>query len=1251
MSSKPLVSFSIPCYNHEQFIAETIESCLTQTYENIEIVLVDDASSDRTPEIIKKYAARYPEKIRFEANQNNQGQSLTARRAVSLCRGKYIAGIGSDDVSLPHRIEQSLAMLRQNPRLSAVFSKMDFIDANSNPLEIPQLEDCFNKPIDNLRWQLLHGNFLAGPSFFGTAEIVRNTPPNVALRYVDDFDLWLRMLDQHEIARSDDKWVKYRFHGRNLSIFTSQQEQPFAVRYETAACIARAIQRWQPEKIFPGKPDWSEAQKRQHRADCRVRLAKHCLETDIRLFGRPFILTAEAYRQTLIVLQDQPTHTAALETLPQVWEALGDTPRARGFAPLALSRWQSTGPTSDAAEPMVTDRRHGEGITQEDYQTWLTCSNSLPMNVSATTEDGAPPLLAVVTHVSENQLDLLANTIDSLAAHPGYDWHLYVAGNFDAPAEILEIPLITWLRYDEPGQLKPLIDQAIAQTNCPWVIEIPAGCRLDARINEALTSLPADAQAVFFDDDLYADDGTQRAPRFKPGTNPAALISSNLSGPLCTRLQAWLETGGTWIRTDAPWFAKLLALSRQFGWPAVRHDPRVLISLHDSTPRATESCLLALVSHLMAHHPGTEVVPLSEDTWRIRPPLPSPQPEVLIVIYSAGNLDLLERCLNSLRNRTSYTNWQFRIALDSPSTDQDLNHWLDELDRLPNFSGIFCPNDRENPLQAANRAVAESDADYLCFLNENAVLIQDNWLEELVRSCIPEDIAGCSPRLIQPGSALIENAGSVLGLCGLTGSPYRGERNVKYRGYLDLIHSPRDVSTLAPACMLIRNTAFRAAGGLEADAYTNQTGMLDLCLKLFNRGKRLLYNPAATIAAAGELPHPIDRSLETQARLALEAERNRRELQKTWWPKFAHDPFWNRNLSLSSTTPQLETECIPDWLLQTTKAPRILAHAVDNAQGDYRILSPMHALRERGMISSGTWRQHYTKPPRYHTASELIRLAPDVHIIQNYVHDFYLGALEEWQKSGHRPFTVYALDDLITHLDPSNPYFKNFPPDNRARLKYALERCDRLVVSTDFLAEQYRHLAPDIRVVPNRLEMHKWLPLETRKRTSRKPRIGWAGGVTHQNDLALLKEVVEKTRDEADWIFFGMCPDEIRPMLHEYHPFIDYDDYPTFLASLNFDIAVAPLTDTLFNCGKSNLRLLELGVLGIPVVCSNVGPYRGSPACLVENTAKAWLDALRARLHDPDAREAEGEMLRQWVHQNYLLERHLEEWLTAHLPA
>jgi glycosyltransferase involved in cell wall biosynthesis len=207
-----------------------------------------------------------------------------------------------------------------------------------------------------------------------------------------------------------------------------------------------------------------------------------------------------------------------------------------------------------------------------------------------------------------------------------------------------------------------------------------------------------------------------------------------------------------------------------------------------------------------------------------------------------------------------------------------------------------------------------------------------------------------------------------------------------------------------------------------------------------------------------------------------------------------------------------------------------------------------------------------------------------------------------------------------------------------------------MVVSTDFLAHEYRHLISDIRVIPNRLEQELWLPLQNKTRTGNKPRIGWAGGTTHQGDLVLIKEVIEQTRHEADWIFLGMCPDEIRPLITEYHPFGPLERYPERLAALSLDIAVAPLAPIPFNQGKSNLRLLEYGILGIPVVCTNIDPYRNSPAHCVANTTKAWTTALRDKIYNPGAREHEGNVLRQWVLQNYLQENHLDEWLNAHLP-
>ena len=327
--------------------------------------------------------------------------------------------------------------------------------------------------------------------------------------------------------------------------------------------------------------------------------------------------------------------------------------------------------------------------------------------------------------------------------------------------------------------------------------------------------------------------------------------------------------------------------------------------------------------------------------------------------------------------------------------------------------------------------------------------------------------------------------------------------------------------------------------------------------------------------------------------------------------------------------------------------PRFLARPLTNGQGVFRITSPLRALRKAGLASECIWNQ---EGPREPSNAELARLAPDTVIVQHYVHDRFLAALQSWNELPDRPFIVYSMDDLLTDMAESNPFRKNVPANSRARLKYAFERCDRLVVTTEFLANAYRHMISDIVVVPNRLEQELWLPLHSQKRTTPKPRIGWAGGTTHQGDLALLKEIIESTRHEADWIFFGMCPKELRPLVTEYHAFTAFSDYPARLAALNLDIAVAPLAQIPFNQGKSNLRLLEYGVLGIPVVCTDIDPYRNSPACRVENTEEAWTRALRDRIYDAEAREREGIALRQWVCQHFLLEDHLEEWLSAHLP-
>lgn len=859
-------------------------------------------------------------------------------------------------------------------------------------------------------------------------------------------------------------------------------------------------------------------------------------------------------------------------------------------------------------------------------------------------------LITIVVRTTNKTLHLLANTLDSLAVTTPC-WQLVVVSNLDEPAELEGIASIHWVSASSSEERKSLVDQAVATLRCTWVIEMPSGTILTDRLFQQLQTIDTETvSAVFFDDDLYDDSGKQHSPRFKPGVNPEALRSTDLAGAICVKREHWLETGGTWQNGETSWYYKLLKVAHAYGWKSIKHVPQVLLSYAERYRSNSDACLLAIDQHLQESGSDARISLIDNDSWSILQNLPSPPPSVDVFIYTQGDLGLIERCLTSLTEITTYPNFQVGLTVDTNEADPDLEAWLDIFAAKNPRAPIIRKQANESFAAMANQAMAGSAADYSLFMNDESVAIQKEWLDELVRACSQDGVSGASPRLLKSGTKLLENTGYVLGLNGWRAPAFCGQANIKLPGQFDWIDCTRDITTLTSSCFIVRNSAVTLAGQMDAEKFSDQMAIADLSLRLFDSGQRLLYVPRANLAGSSELPAPLDGTLEVQMRYLFERKKNAESFQKRWWPRYANDPFWNPNLSLIENTPTPEIEYFADWFLGDEGKPKILTHVVANAQADFRVTSPLHALRKKNLVSTCVWKQRLFAAPRYHTVSELSRLNPDVHIVQNYIHDNALAAMNEWQKMRHRPFTIYALDDVITDIDPSNPFFKNFSANSRTRLKYALARCDRMVVSTDFLADLYQHLIADIRVVPNRLEMEKWLPLRSKKRTGKKPRVGWAGGTTHQRDLLLLKEVIEQTRDEADWIFFGMCPEEILPLIKESYPFVPFEDYPAFLASLNFDIAVAPLADTIFNRGKSNLRLLELGILGLPVICTDIDPYRDSPACRVDNTVNAWVSALRERIHDAEARETEGGTMRRWVTEKFLLENHLDDWLAAHMP-
>lgn len=125
-----------------------------------------------------------------------------------------------------------------------------------------------------------------------------------------------------------------------------------------------------------------------------------------------------------------------------------------------------------------------------------------------------------------------------------------------------------------------------------------------------------------------------------------------------------------------------------------------------------------------------------------------------------------------------------------------------------------------------------------------------------------------------------------------------------------------------------------------------------------------------------------------------------------------------------------------------------------------------------------------------------------------------------------------------------------------------------------------------------------------------------------------------------------MCPESLRPYIKEWHQGVSIEHYASTLAALDLDLAIAPLETNMFNSCKSNLKVLEYGACGYPVICTDIEPYRGGlPVTRVKNKFSDWVDAIRGHISDRDASQRMGYELQTIVRRDWLLRgESLNQW-------
>jgi hypothetical protein len=218
----PLISVLLPVYNDAPHVRASIESILTQTLGDFELVVINDGSTDDTPELLNQYQ---DPRIRLIHNERNLGLSPSLNRAIAAARGEYLARQDADDIALPHRLEKQVVFLRSHPDIAMVGSRAIVIDEQG--LEQGILDDPPIADID-IKWRLLFRNPFIHSSVMMCRDVVDKTggyTEDPFRAFVEDYDLWSRI---NRVARSAnilEPLEKYRVNPGGVSARTHSEQQ------------------------------------------------------------------------------------------------------------------------------------------------------------------------------------------------------------------------------------------------------------------------------------------------------------------------------------------------------------------------------------------------------------------------------------------------------------------------------------------------------------------------------------------------------------------------------------------------------------------------------------------------------------------------------------------------------------------------------------------------------------------------------------------------------------------------------------------------------------------------------------------------------------------------------------------------------------------------------------------------------------------------------------------------------------------
>ncbi len=801
------LSVCMPIYNGNKFLEEAVRSVLNQTFKDFELIIVDDCSTEDPAPILNRIK---DPRIQFHRNAVRQGLVGNWNRCVELSRGELVCVFHQDDVMLPDNLRCKVETLRQNPRAALVYSDARVVEEDLSVRHpgwfTPTLpnEDKVFAGREFFEKMAVGDNMVCCPSaMFRRAAFEQLGKFDPQLPYTADWEMWLRMALQFDVAYLKEPLLLYRVHDRNETHrFKGLKELEQGYRAKMTA-LKRGAGNLPDAEAITARVAGETARKAlaEMRNRGHVRTVK-----DLRAWMQ---FAAEAHQASL----KDPTFDAA-------------------------SDW-FLGALEDCAAPLSGGAQEEEGWSDAEEQQFAQ-ARQFEIEGKADRALALLERLAAVKPASARvwfQLGRAQTGLGQFAAAEK-SWTVVIA---QKPKDWLK----TFHAYAMRG----------------------SACEKQGRKAEALADFARGAQLALYEGcpDLACEmdqlmglllnggNSQRRTAPTKEQLRTYALTSRLFDavgrdigrpGPISTF---------EFERANTVWeqFVAGTATPKSLAPLMEGFEPIIAGLAKQHLERAVERADATLQQRIIiawtalseTARPGTLPNAIVEAIQRQTPATESNDLGVSIIIPTFNRLDMTQRCLESLAKQRSKYNVEI-IVVDNASTDGTADFLKAEAE-AGRLRALVNPENRGFS-KACNQGTQAAAGRHLLFLN-NDTEVQPGWLEPLVETLdADERVSAVGSKLLFPDRS-IQHAGVAVLEDRQLPDPLVA-RHIHYRKSENApeANQPQTLQALTAACLLIRKAAFEKVGGFDEE-YWNGYEDVDLCFKLRQEGGLLVYQPRSVV--------------------------------------------------------------------------------------------------------------------------------------------------------------------------------------------------------------------------------------------------------------------------------------------------------------------------------------------------------------------------------------------------------------------